>query len=184
MKANPEYERMIKSHTARALTPIPEALPELRRIYKRWHDYLIGRRQYLHVFQEQLEEIGYAIDPISRQSKINSEIEAFLHLLDSPMPVTDIGMYVCKRLPEFETVVDKVVGCKCVPETDAEVRLKSKLEALELWGPFFELCSIYLTLISHTIEIIDSATAIQELDNQIIQDDYSLAQGVGEQDRD
>ena len=175
---------MIKSHTARALTPIPEALPELRRIYKRWHDYLIGRRQYLHVFQEQLEEIGYAIDPISRQSKINSEIEACLHLLESPMPLIELGKLMDKRVLDFEAAVDKVVGSKCVPETNAEARLKSKLEALELWGPFFELCSIYLTLISHTIEIIDSATAIQELDNQIIQDDYSLAQGVGEQNRD
>ena len=175
------YERIIKSRTTTAAPCPPEKVPELRALMKSWDRYLRYYNFYLHAYQEELEQSGlYTINLATRQAQIDYIIEACSQHLDGPDPLSTFQDFRNKHYDEFMTVAERLDGDNGDPETDPEARLRLKLKALELWGPFVELINFYLVLLQHMIEMSVSAAAVQELKNKLIEENYSQAQGRGE----
>ena len=175
-----EYKSIIKSKTAAAVRILPEQIPELRLMDDDWYDFLGQNNLYMQVYQEELEQSGlYTKNLASCQAVVSSTLETAIQLLEDPHPLFAFDEYAQEHADRFSDLMDRLIGYDCLAETDAEVRLTLKLEALELWDPLLELGKFREILSNRLIEISESGAAIQELNNKVIQEDFSLAQGAG-----
>ena len=175
-----EYRSIVKSKTAGAERILPEQIPKLRVMDNDWYDFLAKQYLYVQIYQEELEQSGlYTRNLASRQAVVSSTIETAIQLLDDPHPLSVFDEYAQEHADRFSDLMDRLIGYDCLAETDAEVRLTLKLEALELWDPLLELGKLRKVLSNHLIEISEPGAAIQELHNKVIREDFSLAQGAG-----